>query len=322
MESPPSPPGSFVVEESEVGLRLDAFLVRRHVVPSAAAARRALASGVVRVGGRPAKKGAHLRVGDTVDLGEVALATPETILAPTPELALDVLFEDDVLIAVDKPAQVPSHPLRPGEGPSVASALVARFPECASASLDAREGGLCHRLDVGTSGVILAARNREAWYRLREAMASPYCTKTYLAEVVGRFPQACAVEGILPGASPRSFVVSVPIGRTGRHGDKVKLGRGRQPLPARTEVAWLEDRANGALVEAKLSRGRAHQVRAHLAYLGTPVAGDSVYGEAEAGSRLHLHAQVVDLIHPLSGKPMRIESPPPSWARRRSSTAR
>jgi 23S rRNA pseudouridine1911/1915/1917 synthase len=305
---------SLVVDESEVGCRVDAFLVHHQLVPSSSAARRTVAAGVVRVNGRTAKKGLHLQPGDTVDMegghGDAA------VLVPAPELALEILHRDDAIVAVDKAAGVHAHPLHAGDAATVAAALVARFPECAQAAPDAREGGLGHRLDVGTSGVLIAARSREAWYRLREALASPRCQKIYLAEVRGAQPDgnASLAEHALPGPRPSSFVVTAPIGRQGRHGAKVKLDGGRQPLPARTEITWLESRPPLGLVEARLARGRAHQVRAHLAYLGTPVRGDAIYGAGEAEVSLRLHAWIVELPHPVSGQMLRIEAPPPAWA--------
>jgi 23S rRNA pseudouridine1911/1915/1917 synthase len=314
---------ALLVEPSEIGLRLDTFLVRRNLVPSAAAARRALASSVVRVDGRVVKKGYRLEAGERVDLGQGPAELAElTELRANPELPLAVLYADDALVAVDKPPGVPSHPLRAGEGATVAGAIVARFPECARASPDPREAGLGHRLDIGTSGVLVAARSRAGWHRLREALSGPACEKTYLAEVRGRFPDsdAAAKDFVLPGERRHSFVVSCPIGRQGRRGGKVKLASGRQPLPARTEIALVEARPGGALVEARLAHGRAHQVRAHLAYLGIPVRGDATYGDGadDPGAHLHLHAWTISFPHPTTGKLLRIEAPLPAWAQPRS----
>jgi 23S rRNA pseudouridine1911/1915/1917 synthase len=310
-----------VVEADEAGLRLDGFLARRKIVPSVAAARRALAAGIVAVNGRSASKGTHVQTGDVVALGDEPAS--DVILKPSPELELTVLYLDDEIVAVDKPAGIASHPIRPCEGATVASGLIARFPECAGASPDPREGGLGHRLDVSTSGVLLAARSREAWYRLHEALATPFCEKIYFAETRGDFPAAAniehaSVEFVVPGGQPSSFVITVPIGRQGRRGHKVKLASGRQPLAARTEITLVESRPGAALVEARLSRGRAHQVRAHLAYLGIPVIGDAVYGQVDqdANMDLHLHAWAVSFVHPTTGKPLRIEAPLPTWARR------
>ncbi len=283
------------VDEASAGLRLDAFLARAKVVPSAAAARRVIADGRVRVDGRQAVKGARLQAGQVVEAAPAEAA----VLVPCPEVPLEVLHEDAEIVAIAKPAGMPSHPLRPGEAPTAAGALAARYPECAAASVDPREGGLAHRLDGGTSGVLLAARSAAAWRALRAALAADDCEKVYLAEVVGR--------------PPDHEVVTAAIGRSGRRGSKVRLDAGRSPLAARTEIRLLEARGATSLVEARLAKGRPHQVRAHLASLGTPVVGDDTYGSATSAGALHLHAMEVCIRHPRTGEPLRIVAPPPLW---------
>ncbi len=215
------------------------------------------------------------------------------------------------MVAIAKPAGMPSHPLAVGERGTAANAIVARFPECAAASPDAREAGLVHRLDAGTSGVLLAARSAEVWPQLRAALVGPACEKQYLAEV--------------RGAPPETGVATAPIGRIGRHGAGVRVGGGRQPQPARTDWEVVERRATTALVRARLHAGRAHQVRAHLAAAGFPIVGDRQYGggdaepdaggdaERDAGG-FRLHAASLRLRHPISGELILIEAPPPRWA--------
>jgi 23S rRNA pseudouridine1911/1915/1917 synthase len=300
------------VEEAMAGRRLDLFLAAVGGAPSAAAARRAIAAGLVRVDGRREKKGARLRAGQVVELEAVAPTS-----APAPELL--VLYEDADLVAVAKPAGVPSQSLAAGETGSVASALVARYPECARSSPDAREGGLGHRLDRDTTGVLLAARSPESWSALRAALSAPDCEKTYLAEVVGAPFAPPESEFVARGLRPESWVVDAPIGRTGRRGARVNVGGGRQPLAARTEITALESRDATTLVEARLSKGRAHQVRAHLAHAGHPVVGDEIYGvqiETLPRVSLRLHAYAVTFRHPITGRAIRIEAPPPAWAKR------
>lgn len=304
---------SINVDQASAGQRLDAFVARHGAAASVAAARRLIAAGLVRVDGRIAKKGAHLVAGQSVEISDSGATGT---LRPAPELRVVVLYEDTDLVAVDKPAGIPSHPLLHDEGPTVAAALVALFPECANASPDPREGGIGHRLDLETSGVLLGARNRPAWEALRAALAAPDCTKTYYAEVVGA-PPALATALDFACAGPSGvYVVTAAIGRTGRRGARVKVGgKGRGPLEARTEIVVLEQRESTTLVEARLSRGRAHQVRAHLAYLGCPVLNDAIYGaSADTDGGLRLHAAVVELRHPRTGAPLRIEAPPPRWA--------
>jgi 23S rRNA pseudouridine1911/1915/1917 synthase len=291
------------------GRRLDAFLAAAAAAPSVAAARRMIEAGLVRVDGRREKKGARVRAGQVVEVA------PESLPAVLPPPPLELLYQDDDLLAVAKPAGVPSQSLRPGETGTVASALVARFPECAGASEDPREGGLAHRLDGDTTGVLLAARNRETWLRLRAALGGG-SEKIYRAEVMGA-PFAPPPSPFVTRTAGGGWVVEAPIGRTGRRGTKVNVGGGRQPLEARTELAVLELRVGTTLVEARLSRGRAHQVRAHLAHAGHPVVGDAVYGQETSSThaQLRLHALAVTLAHPTTGQPLRIEAPPPPWAR-------
>jgi 23S rRNA pseudouridine1911/1915/1917 synthase len=294
------------------GSRLDAFLVRAGGVASAGAARRLVEQGAVRVDGRPGRKGQLLATGQTVELD----APPdEPAVLPDPAMPLVVLYEDAAMVAVNKPAGWPTHPLGPGERGTLASALVARFPECATASRDAREAGFVHRLDTGTSGVVLAARDPEGWLALRRIVGGERCEKTYLAEVV---PPPAPMNG----ADIERTVVEAAIGRRGRRSGRVRVGAGRGLLPARTEVVVRQRRAHSWLVEARLHRGRAHQVRAHLGHLGLPVLGDPLYGDPAAlkvaaalgVDGFRLHAWRIRLVHPSTGVALDIEAPPPDWA--------
>lgn len=295
----------FDVDPAAVGTRLDAFVARACGV-SLKQARSLIEAGSVKLPGGPVAKGRRLLAGERVRV--TALAAEAPVLVPHPEVPLEVLYEDESLVAVNKPGPLASHPLRPGEGATAAGAIIARFPECAHASQDPREGGLGHRLDRGTSGVLLAARSRAAWEGLRQALAAPSCEKSYLAEVAG--------------AAPMADVIAEVIGRGGPRGGRAVVAGGRDPLPARTEMERLTLRPSSSIVRARLASGRVHQVRAHLAHLGFPVLGDDVYGDARTleiarllgVDGLRLHAESVRLRHPISGKPLLVKAPPPVWA--------
>src|SRR5262249_49538368 len=174
-------PRMFEVWPEARGQRLDQF-VGKALGLSRARLRRLFESGAVRVDGRAGKKGDRVEPWQKV---RVVVGPQSASALPDPAMALIVLHADDALSSVDTPAGVPSHPLRPAEMGTAANALLARFPECASASQDPREGGLCHRLDIETSGVLLAARSREAWLRARAAFAQEEVDKRYWALVSG-----------------------------------------------------------------------------------------------------------------------------------------
>jgi 23S rRNA pseudouridine1911/1915/1917 synthase len=291
------------VPPEAAGQRVDHALADALPALGVAGARRLLAAGRVRVDGRRARKGDKLAAGQAMDVDDAALAAETarhdaTPVRPDPGLALAVLYADDTLVAVAKPAGVPSHPLRPGELGTAANAICARFPGCATASPDAREGGLVQRLDTGTSGVLIAARTPDAWAPLHAALTAEDCEKTYLAEVTG--------------TPPGGGVEEAAIGRVGRRGARVRVGGGRRPLDARTVWHLVEQREATALVRAHLHAGRTHQVRAHLAAAGHPVVGDEHYGSG--GQALRLHAAAVRFRHPISGQAILIEAPPPDWA--------
>jgi len=293
-----SNPGSdLIVPEASGGARLDHFL-RDALHLSRSRLSRIFQAGGITVDGRPAKKGQPVLPGQRVALASLPAAVT---LEADPEMPLRLLHLDEDLIAVDKPAGAPSHPLRPQERGTVANALVARFPECAQASPDSREGGLCHRLDIGTSGVLLAARSRSAWDRVRSSFARQEVDKRYWALVTGPLPD----EG----------EIDLPLRHRPGHPDRVEPSAPGDAAAraARSSFQVLGRAGEFALVEVRIHTGVLHQVRAHLAALGCPVVGDPLYGgrdKPELG-RFFLHAHSIELKHPSLGSSLRVVSPLP-----------
>jgi 23S rRNA pseudouridine1911/1915/1917 synthase len=276
------------------GARADRFLAEKLPGRGRRRVAEAFAAGRVRVNGRAAKKGQLLHAGDVV---EVADDAPELAEAgalrplPQPELPLEVIFADEALVALAKPAGQPSHPLAAGETGTLANALVARHPECADAGADPREAGLVHRLDAGTSGVIVAAREAEAWRSLRAAFHEGRTRKEYLALVEGVVTREGELDAPIAHAGARVVVCA----------DAVAASR-RGALPAHTR--WRPERRFAAhtLLRCELEVGRMHQIRAHLAFAGHPVVGDALYGAAAPGdppvTGHFLHAARLELPHP------------------------
>lgn len=282
------------VEEAASGQRIDLY-VGAALSLSRSRVKALFEGDHVRLNDRKTKKGAMLAKGDRVqiELDDTAQAAGAVADAA---LALHVLHEDDALVFVDKAAGVPTQPLAPGETGTVANALVARYPEMAAVGDDPREAGLCHRLDVETSGVLLAARTRPAWEALRAAFSTDRAVeKRYLALVTGPL----ADEG----------VIEVPLAHAGDH-VRPGLDEGRNAI---TEFSVRARVGEYALVDVTLVTGVLHQVRAHLASVGAPIVGDTTYGGREEPglTRFFLHASSLGVRHPVTGKFLRVESPLP-----------
>jgi 23S rRNA pseudouridine1911/1915/1917 synthase len=281
--------------------RLDAFLAAAVPGVGRRLARRLAASGDVRVNGRRARKGTRLRAGDVVTLPDLPAA-----IAPEPELALPVVHEDAAVVAVEKPGGMPSHALDPRERGTAAAFLVARWPEMAAVGTPLAPG-LVHRLDTGTSGLLLAARDVETWHRLRAAFRAREVAKRYLAVVAG-----------VPSWDERR--ISQPLAHDARdRGRMVAAPPGTRAWPAESTLRVLARGTAAALVAVEIRTGVTHQVRAHLALAGHPVLNDVRYGGPEtpglALRRHALHAARLVLAHPAGGRPLALESPlPPELA--------
>lgn len=260
-------------------MRLDAFLARAALGCSRRVLRALVADGAVRVNGRRVAKGARLAAGDVVTLPALHGLRPE------PQLPVAVVHVDADVVVVAKPGGMPGHALDPRQTGTVAAFLAAHFPETVAVG-DALASGLVHRLDTGTSGLLVAARHAQAHARLRAAFAHGAVTKRYLALVTGA-----------PPATTATVADALAHDRSAR--GRMRVARpGERAWPARSDVTTLRRGSGGALVGVTIRTGVTHQVRAHLATLGCPVVGDDRYGgvaAALAPGRHALHAAGVTL---------------------------
>jgi 23S rRNA pseudouridine1911/1915/1917 synthase len=277
-------------------MRVDVWLASALELPRTRV-KELLERGAVRIAGRPPRKGDRTVAGARV---EVTLAEEDRRPVPQPELPLEVLYLDPQLLAVNKAAGMPSHPLLPGERGTVVNALVARHPECADASADPREGGLVHRLDTLTSGVLLAARTPEVWEALRDAFAERQVDKRYLAVVTGPVAEQGEID--------------LALRHRGERVEPVLDGSGREAL---TDFRVLSRSGDAALLEVRIHTGVLHQVRAHLAAIGAPVLGDTAYGGRPRPGldRFFLHAARLGFVHPATGERLEIAAPLPAELR-------
>ncbi len=270
------------------------------------AGRKALAElfdeGCVRVAGKKSKKGDRVVAGDVIELTREPASKEALRPLPDPSVMLTILLERPDLVAIAKPAGVPSQPLRAGELGTIANGVVARFPECAEIGLDGtdghgglidpRDGGLVHRLDIGTSGVLVAARTTEMYRALRDAFGAGLVDKQYLALVDGR---------------PVSRECDAPLAQRGK---RVAVDH-TDGLPAYTSFTVERASDRHALVRCIAQTGRMHQVRAHLANVGSPITGDELYGGAalEGHPGFFLHGARIEL--PVGSERIVIDVPLP-----------
>lgn len=280
--SAPEEPGALraVIGEELHGRRADDVLLRTFSGFSRQEARELFEAGRVRAGGRRLKKG------DRVERGTVlTVDAPSAPISPDASLPLNVLFESSDFVIVDKPAGLPTAPLARTSGRSLAAALLARYPEMAGVGFREREPGLLHRLDTETSGVVLAARNEGAFRAARAAFESHGFEKRYLAVTASGLSGSGTIETLLgpDRAEPRRVRVYLEP-------------PGGYAKACVTRYRVLQSGASFTLVELDVERAFRHQVRAHLAHLGFPIAGDAVYGGPPApglGARHALHGNYI-----------------------------
>jgi 23S rRNA pseudouridine1911/1915/1917 synthase len=253
-------------------------------------AERLVRKGAVLVDGQRRSKSHRLEGGE-----ELEVEIPEAQAIEPSGLPLDVVYEDDDLLVIDKPAGLVVHPAAGYTGET----LVHRLVDHGAAGGDPERPGIVHRLDRDTSGLLLVARSEEAHARLGEAIRERHVERRYLALVRG---------------APRSRTgrIDAPIGRD-------RAARTRRSIDSETPrdaVTWFEVRerlGERTLLETRLETGRTHQIRVHLEAIGLPVSGDPVYGvRGDLGlGRQFLHAHALAFDHPTTGERITLESPLP-----------
>jgi len=294
------------VGRDEQGLRLDVYLSRRDPALSRSQARRLIDDGDALVDGKAARASHRLRPGEKVSLRKPPPVPSEIV---PEEIPLDIRYEDDAILVVDKPAGMVVHPAAGNFGGTLVNALQFHCRRLSGIGGVMRPG-IVHRLDKGTSGLMVIAKSDEAHRDLSEQFKRRLVSKHYMALVHGNVRQD---EG----------VVDAPVGRHPVERKKMSTAS-RRGKAALTRWRVLERFGAFTLLEAKIETGRTHQIRVHLSALGHPVVGDSVYGGSKRIvespalraalkklSRQALHAGRLSFAHPVTGKEMTFESVPP-----------
>ncbi len=293
--------------------RLDKTLATEFPWLSRSAVADLVASDGILLDGRPVprKKGFRLPAGSVLTVENVPEAR-DLRPPPNPGLPLNVLHEDPDFLVLDKPAGLPSNPLRAGDPNSLVSALLARHPDLADVGPDPLSPAILHRLDAPTSGLLLAARNSAAYDEIRRQFGALSIEKHYLAWV--RLPDAAA------SAPPPHARCDTPLthqSTTPCRMRPVRPGEAADPrdlFPASTAWRTLRVQPPFALLDVTIFSGVTHQIRCHLAAAGLPILGDATYAPpsvATAAPRLLLHSHAIRFLHPATRAPVAFTAPPP-----------
>lgn len=275
--------------------RLDIYLAKESLAPSRSHIQKLIGSRRVKVNGRvEARASYRVRAGDTVEV-EVPPASPGPSLPRPERIQLDVIYEDDDLMVVNKPRGMVVHPGVGRLRGTLVNALLGLGTKLSTVGGESRPG-IVHRLDRNTSGAIIVAKNDEVHLALSSALASGGIDRNYIAIVRGDIQD-------------ESGIIDAPLGRNpvNRKKRAVRCG-GRRAV---TRFTVIERFGDYTLVGIALETGRMHQIRVHMSHIGRPVAGDSVYGGVAGELGLEgqaLHAQSVEFAHPRTGKRVRFEA--------------
>lgn len=284
------------VEKEHAGSRLDRYLALALPAFSRARLQTLIRENFVKLNGATPRPRDPVRTGDTVQLTEPEI---EKVEAQPESIALEILFEDDDLLVLNKPAGIVMHPGAGHHQHTLVNALLAHCQNLSGIGGKERPG-IVHRLDKETSGALVVAKNDATHRDLSKQFAARTMQKIYLALVAGTPRKA-------------SGVIDLAIARHPVHRQRMSIAR-RQGRSAKTEYRVVSSGPEMSLIECTLHSGRTHQIRVHLHHLGHPVLGDKLYGGKRAGDfpRQMLHAWKLAFTHPRTGEVMTFDAPVPA----------
>ena len=289
---------TLTTELCDEGLRLDRFLSEELEDHSRSFLQKLIKEGLVTVDGKPVKANYRLSAGQQVS---VQVREPEEVNIEPQEMPLDILYEDDDVIVINKPQGMVVHPAPGHYTDTLVNALLYHCGDSLSGINGIMRPGIVHRIDMDTSGVIMAAKNNNAHRSLALQLAEHSITRKYNAIVYNNIKED---EG----------TIDKPLGRNPSDRKKMAVVPGGRR--AVTHYRVLDRLGKFTYIEAQLETGRTHQRRVHMTYAGHPLLGDSVYGPKKQPFNLKgqvLHARVLGFVHPVTGEYMEFESPLPEY---------
>ena len=292
-----------MINNESVGVRLDVYVAERENITRSASAK-LIESGAVTVNGVVVAKNYKLREGDTVD---TVIPEPTPDKAEPENIPLDIVYEDNDLLVVNKPKDMVVHPAAGNESGTLVNALLYHCGDSLSGINGVIRPGIVHRIDKDTSGLLVVAKNDASHVSLAEQISSHTFDRFYHAISLGHLKE-------------ESGRIDKPIGR--HPVDRKKMAIVKDGREAATNYKVIRPLDGADYIELKLETGRTHQIRVHLSSLGHPIMGDTVYGGGKTRFELQhpslisgqcLHAKTISFVHPRSGKLMSFDSPLPEY---------
>lgn len=283
-----------VVSETDEGARIDSFLALGNEELSRMAVKKLIDDGNVIVNGKQINKNSYkVKSGDIV---EYDVPEAKTIELVAQDIPLDIVYEDNDIIVVNKPKGLVVHPANGNWDGTLVNAIMAKCKDSLSGIGGEIRPGIVHRLDKDTSGLIIIAKNDKAHLNLSEQIKNREVKKIYYALVRGIVPE-------------NEATINMPIARSTKDRKKMAVDKNGKEAVTHFKVIKRYDRYT--LLEVKIDTGRTHQIRVHLSEIGYPVVGDEVYSNGKNEFGIHgqlLHAKSLDFKHPTTGKQMHLEA--------------
>ena len=287
-----------IVEESDINKRIDVFLAKNLESFSRSYIQDLIKKGKATIGGKSIKANYRLRNGDNVVLN---IPKPEPLEILPENIPLDILYEDNDVILINKPKGMVVHPAAGHYSGTLVNALLYHCKDNLSGINGVLRPGIVHRIDMDTTGVIIACKNDKAHQNIAKQLAEHSIARRYVAIVNGNLKED---EG----------VVDAPIARA--KNDRKKMAVDKDGKTAVTHYKVLERLKNYTYIECVLETGRTHQIRVNMSYINHPLLGDEIYSGKKESMKLQgqcLHAVVLGFIHPTTNEYMEFEAPIPEY---------
>ena len=289
---------TYIVDEEKAGIRIDKAIGLIEDTLSRVAIQRLLDEGNILVNGKTTKASYKTKLGDEITIQK---EEPKKVDIIAQDIPIEVLYEDEDIIVVNKPKGIVVHPANGNPDGTLVNAIMNLCGNSLSGIGGEIRPGIIHRLDKDTSGVLIVAKNDIAHINISNQIKNRQTKKIYIALVRGVIKE-------------NEATIDMPIGRSKK--DRKKMAATKDGKEAITHFKVLKRYENFTLLEIKIDTGRTHQIRVHLAEIGYPIVGDYVYSNGKNPFNVEgqmLHARQIEFVHPTTGKEMKIEAPIPEY---------